>query len=319
MILVQATQSVRATFLILGLDGAPITGLTHGTNWQAKYSLNGGSATNITSGNGGEVGNGVYYATLATSTAGDKIDFWATYTSGSTSLTAPAERVLVVDYDPKAVDKAGYQLASSQPNYAPAKAGDAMTLTSAYDAAKTAAAPGAKMDLVDNPNAAAVSSIQAGLATSSGLTSLQTHGDSTWATATGFSTYNPASDTVIVSAGSITSIQSGLATSANQTAIMAKTGLIGTNNADSPAAQTAQTNAATAATQAQAANAKLLGNVAGQTGDAYARLGAPAGASVSADIAAVKAKTDNLPASPGTGDASESSVQKVLRIVQAME
>ncbi|MGB3999889.1 MAG: hypothetical protein WBM23_08340 [Desulfomonilia bacterium] len=34
------------------------------------------------------------------------------------------------------------------------------------------------------------------------------------------------------------------------------------------------------------------------TGDAFARLGAPAGASVSADIAAVKAKTDNLPASP---------------------
>lgn len=41
------------------------------------------------------------------------------------------------------------------------------------------------------------------------------------------------------------------------------------------------------------------------TGDAYARLGAPAGASVSADVAAVKtdtaavkAKTDNLPASP---------------------
>ena len=46
------------------------------------------------------------------------------------------------------------------------------------------------------------------------------------------------------------------------------------------------------------------------TGDAYARLGAPAGASVSADIAsvksdtgAIKAKTDNLPASPSaTGD-----------------
>ncbi|MCK1670302.1 hypothetical protein [Bradyrhizobium sp. 150] len=42
-----------------------------------------------------------------------------------------------------------------------------------------------------------------------------------------------------------------------------------------------------------------------QTGDAFARLGAPAGASVSADLAAVKAvddavkaKTDNLPASP---------------------
>ncbi len=34
------------------------------------------------------------------------------------------------------------------------------------------------------------------------------------------------------------------------------------------------------------------------TGDAYARLGAPAGASLSADIAAVNAKTTNLPASP---------------------
>jgi hypothetical protein len=34
------------------------------------------------------------------------------------------------------------QLAASQPNYAPAKAGNAMTLTSAYDAAKTAAQPG---------------------------------------------------------------------------------------------------------------------------------------------------------------------------------
>lgn len=34
---------------------------------------------------------------------------------------------------------AGVQLAASQPNYAPAKAGDAMTLTSAYNAAKAAA------------------------------------------------------------------------------------------------------------------------------------------------------------------------------------
>ncbi len=34
------------------------------------------------------------------------------------------------------------------------------------------------------------------------------------------------------------------------------------------------------------------------TGDAFVRLGAPAGASVSADIAAIKAKTDNLPSDP---------------------
>lgn len=51
-----------------------------------------------------------------------------------------------------------------------------------------------------------------------------------------------------------------------------------------------------------------------QSGDAYARLGAPAGASVSADVAAVKAvddavkaKTDNLPASP----ANETTVAAV--------
>ncbi len=37
-----------------------------------------------------------------------------------------------------------------------------------------------------------------------------------------------------------------------------------------------------------------------QTGDAYARLGAPAGASVSADVAAINAKTTNLPASPAS-------------------
>jgi hypothetical protein len=50
---------------------------------------------------------------------------------------------------------------------------------------------------------------------------------------------------------------------------------------------------------------RIPGTISAQTGDAYARLGAPAGASVSADVlavktdtAAVKVKTDNLPASP---------------------
>lgn len=37
-----------------------------------------------------------------------------------------------------------------------------------------------------------------------------------------------------------------------------------------------------------------------QTGDSYARLGSPAGASVSADVAAINAKTTNLPASPAS-------------------
>jgi len=42
--------------------------------------------------------------------------------------------------------------------------GDAMTLTAAYDAAKTAAQAGDEMDLIDAPNATAVTAIQAGLA-----------------------------------------------------------------------------------------------------------------------------------------------------------
>ena len=43
-------------------------------------------------------------------------------------------------------------------------AGAAMTLISAYDAAKSAAAPGAKMDLVDAPNSTAVSAIKSAFA-----------------------------------------------------------------------------------------------------------------------------------------------------------
>lgn len=64
----------------------------------------------------------------------------------------------------------------------------------------------------------------------------------------------------------------------------------------------AGTNAATSVTTALTAN--ITGNLSGsvgsvtghtaQTGDSYARLGAPAGASVSADVAAVKTDTGNL-------------------------
>lgn len=46
-----------------------------------------------------------------------------------------------------------------------ATVGAAMTLTAAYDSAKTAAAAGAKMDLVDAPNSTAVTAIQSGLST----------------------------------------------------------------------------------------------------------------------------------------------------------
>ncbi len=54
-------------------------------------------------------------------------------------------------------------LNSTQSDYAPSKAGDAMTLTSTYDAAKTAAAAGAQMDLVNDPNATVLAAISANL------------------------------------------------------------------------------------------------------------------------------------------------------------
>ena len=52
------------------------------------------------------------------------------------------------------VESTGVVLAATQSNYPPAKAGDAMTLTSAYDAAKTAAPTGAAMTLTSAYDAA---------------------------------------------------------------------------------------------------------------------------------------------------------------------
>ena len=57
-----------------------------------------------------------------------------------------------------------------------------------------------------------------------------------------------------------------------------------------------------------------------QTGDSFARLGTPSGASIEADIAAINAKTTNLPASPaavGSNMGSVSSVTADVGITQA--
>jgi hypothetical protein len=93
-------------------------------------------------------------------------------------------------------------LMANQPVYAPAKAGN-------------------QMDLVNAPNATAVSDITSGLATAAELASLQSHGDSQWKTATGFAV--PGSQMDFVNAPNTTAvaaIQSGLATSANATALL---------------------------------------------------------------------------------------------------
>lgn len=77
----------------------------------------------------------------------------------------------------KSTPQTSVTLATSQPNYAPAKAGD-------------------RMDLVNAPNSVAISAITLGLSTttsvSSGFAALQSHGDTAWATATGFALANSA-------------------------------------------------------------------------------------------------------------------------------
>ena len=117
---------------------------------------------------------------IVTTTFGTCVPVAAFFTNAAAAPSAStiAAAILVTPSQKIVTDASGYvtanvsgsitvsgdvTLAASQPNYAPAKAGDAMTLTSAYDAAKSAASATA-------------------------LSNLQTHGDSAWATATGFAT-----------------------------------------------------------------------------------------------------------------------------------
>lgn len=107
---------------------------------------------------------------------------------------------------------------------------------------------------------------------------IRDRGDSAWTTATGFSTHT-ASDVWAVGTRTLTSF--GTLVSDIATAVWS-----------------AVTRTLTAATNITSNG----GTTVPQTGDSFARLGAPAGASVSADLAAVKvdtaaikAKTDSLP------------------------
>lgn len=85
---------------------------------------------------------------------------------GSASVTAIAEAVRDLATSGLAALKALIDAIKAKTDNipaTPAAVGDAMTLTAAYDAAKTAAAAGAKMDLVDAPNATALTAIKAKL------------------------------------------------------------------------------------------------------------------------------------------------------------
>ena len=91
-----------------------------------------------------------------------------------------------------------------------------------------------------------------------------------------------------LAADAVTEIQSGLATPTN---ITAGTITTVTNLTNAP---TAGDFTATMKTSLNAATPASVQNISAQTGDSFARLGAPAGASVSADIAAIEAQTDDI-------------------------
>lgn len=102
-------------------------------------------------------------------------------------------------------------------------------------------------------------------------------------------TASQAGDAMTLTAGAISSVQAGLSTLTAQQVWEYATRALTDKAGFSLAANQSGVTIGTVTT--------LTGHTP-QTGDSYARLGAPAGASVSADVAAVKAKTDLIPASP---------------------
>jgi hypothetical protein len=197
----------------------------------------------------------------------------------------------------------------------------AKTLTAAYDSAKTAAAAGAKMDLVDAPNATAITALAAGIEAA-----IINEGDATavlQAIADKIAGDWTAGDLSAVAIAS--AVKTAMeAAGSHLTLVKAKTDNLPSDPADQSAVEAA-INALNdlSALDAQAAVAAALlaygastyaggdtagtttlltrivgtllaGNHTAQSGDAYARLGAPTGASVSADVADVESKVDDL-------------------------
>ena len=127
--------------------------------------------------------------------------------------------------------------------------GTGVTLTAAYDAAKTAAQAGAQMDLVDAPNGTAITAIQSGLATTGNQTTIINHltdiKGGTWASETD-------SLEAIRNRGDTAWITGGDATEANISAVGAA--VVALNNLSSAEAQAAAAAALAAFDAATAAN-----------------------------------------------------------------
>lgn len=170
-------------------------------------------------------------------------------------------------------------------------------LTSAYDLAKTAAQAGDAMDLINVPNATALSAIGTAV-WATGTRTLTSFGTLVADTATAVWSALTSAMTTVGSIGKL------LVTNVDATAssIKTQTDLIGTNAADSPAAQTAQAAAGTAATQATAAAASAASADGKLPVDTAARL-----AHLDEDISAVDATAGDAPTTAeiwGYGDRS---------------
>ena len=131
-----ATRTLSAFSFTVNTNDATNIGLIKAVTDQMRFTIaNQIDANALTGGGGGGGGGG---ATVN--------QIWDELTSGHNTSGSFAK--LLKDYLDAAV--------SSRSTLG---AGAAMTLTSAYDAAKSAAAPGAQMDLVASPNATALSAI----------------------------------------------------------------------------------------------------------------------------------------------------------------
>ena len=210
------TGQASATSVYISIDGGAFAGSGNGPNeiGRGVYSLTltsseasftsyliyqpvcNGAQTNTwveqaSSGGGGATAQQVWeYSTRTLTASPTDISGLAT----SSALSSVASNVLAV------------KAKTDNLPASPAAVGSAMTLTSAYDAAKTASQFDASSDAV-TVGSTSISAIQSGLATSTGLSSLESHGDSYWATATGFatasdlsglSTFDPTNDTVTI-------------------------------------------------------------------------------------------------------------------------
>jgi len=117
----------------------------------------------------------------------------------------------------------GVTLATAQGNYAPAKVGDAMALTAAYDAAKTAAQAGNQMDLINIPNATAITAIQSGLGTATNQTTIISANTAIKAKTDQLTFTTPnvvdSSATVSLTAGDINTIVNSILTSLNASGV----------------------------------------------------------------------------------------------------